>query len=296
MTRYIIYHRSKVGEELDRYDEDELNLVINELEGLGKAYYVYDMKTNQDYTLKQLKKREGIRDSVDDVFDISTTEMGGYWESLLKGEDLDYLHNKKNVKGKIVYMTPNQYYRESAKVLNKMHNNSKNNFQSLVRTRSIDKNYMKKLEEVITKKHEKFPIPVLDISDNCGQEGLHRMMVAGNLYGWNTKFPVLLVENYYDEKPEEILRDIINKTKRNEFNNYNEILRFLDKLLVNSIFHENFDTNFSDDETKVVIIATYRDKDYKAYEDVDEFKIKPSKYNQTKENEEEDKLLKQLDL
>lgn len=295
MTRYIIYHRSKVGEEIDRYDEDELDLVISELEGLGRAFYVYDMETKEDYTLKQLKKREGIRDSANDVFDVTTTEMGGYWEDLLKGRDLDYYHNKKNVKGKIAYMTPNEYYSESAKVLSKMHNGHSTP-QNLKRSRSIDPEYIKQLEEVITKKHEKFPIPVLDISDHPGQEGLHRMMVAGNLYGWNTKFPVLFVENYSDKKPEEVLRDIINMAKRNEFKSYDELIYFIRKLLMNSIFHYNNDVTFNNDETKVVVFGEYNDKDYEVYEDIDEFNIKPEHYNEEKENKEEDKLLKELDI
>lgn len=41
----------------------------------------------------------------------------------------------------------------------------------------------------------KFPLPYLNLADNA-QEGRHRMAVAAELFGWNEKFPVLVVTKY----------------------------------------------------------------------------------------------------
>lgn len=236
-----------------------------------------------------------ILDGPENIFDITTTETGGYWEDLLKGRDLGYLNNKRNLKGRIVYMTPNEYYREAAKVLSRVHEGHAS-VEGLKTSRSIDQKYIKQLEEVITKKHEKFPIPVLDISDRPGQEGLHRMMVAGNLYGWNTKFPVLLIENYSSKNPEEVLKSIVNRLKQSTYKDYNQLFKYANELMMNSIFHENFDVNATDDETQLYLFGEYNNKTYEAFEDFDEFEIEPSEYSEEYEKKKEDKFLKQLDL
>lgn len=217
-------------------------------------------------------KKAMMKDSTPEVFDLTTTEMNGDEEDLLKGRNLEYLHNKKNLKGKIVYMSPNEYYREASKVLSKVHEHNGTS-QALKEQRNADPSYIKELEEVITKKHEKFPIPYLNISDRPGQEGLHRMMAVGNLYGWNTKFPVLLVENYSNVDLEKVLKDIVEKAKRGSYRSWNAVISYLSNMLVNSIFHQNFSVDFNDEETQIIVSGEYNDKDYTAYEDMKEFDV-----------------------
>ncbi len=154
----------------------------------------------------------------EDIFDINTTGTTGSWNDLLKGIDLDYYKNNKNLKGKVIQMTPSEYYKESAK----MFRNSKNSnttAERLKEQRRTDEEVLEDLKDVILKKKKKFPICVLDISYNPGQEGLHRMMVAGDLFGWDKKFPVLLVETYDKARQERIekqqsQRDFENKIEK----------------------------------------------------------------------------------
>lgn len=215
-----------------------------------------------------------LRDNAPDVFDTTTTGGVGYWEWLLKGEDLDYYKNKMNLVGKIVYMTPREYYNECVPILNKMHQSNNNTFNSIVKSRNLDLKYIKELQEVITKKHEKFPICVLDISDNPGQEGLHRMLAIANLYGWDEyKFPVFLIQNYRKIYPKAELEKIVNEAKTHKFKDWNEAISYLDDVLITSIFHKNFDVNFTNDYSQIEVLGTYNDKDYIAYEDVNKFNV-----------------------
>lgn len=183
----------------------------------------YDFKNKRyldsdyDYGTEEVKGK--------DIFDLSTTGCTGSWQDLLKGIDTDYYKNKKNLKGKIVQMSPNEYYNECAKMFNSR-NGSTTNPERLKQQRRTDngEDYNDKLKEVILEKKKKFPIPVLDLSYNPGQEGLHRMMVAGDLFGWNTKFPVLFVETYDKVRQERIEKDVAQK----EFNyRMDDILRGL---------------------------------------------------------------------
>lgn len=156
-----------------------------------------------------------------DIFDVSTTGTTGSWQDLLKGKDLDYYKNRKNLKSKIVQMSPEEYYRECAKMFRASQGTSSTS-ESLKESRRIDngENFIDNLKDVILKKKKKFPICVLDISHTPGQEGLHRMMVAGELFGWDTKFPVLLVETYDKARQERIEHDVAQR----EFNYFMERL------------------------------------------------------------------------
>lgn len=293
LERYIMYHNTRVGEEIHRYDEDEVDEMLLDWKAIGRGYRVYDIKTGKDYSFAQFKK--SFHDSAEDIFDLTTTGMLGYADDLLNGRDLDYYHNKKNLKGSIVYMTPNEYYKESAKVLGKVHDHFITS-QNLKSQRSFDKDYMKKLEEVITKKHEKFPIPYLNVADKyTGQEGLHRMMVAGNLYGWDTKFPVLLIENYINKKPEDMLAYIVNKLRQGEYKDWNELISHAYDLFNDSIFYSDYSVDFND-ETELILVGEYDGKDYEAYVDTKDFKISPKEYNKEYEKKEEDRFLKKLGL
>lgn len=120
-----------------------------------------------------------------DIFDISTTGMSYYDKFLPSNEQT----SDERI-GKIVYMTPQQYYEECAKNIFK-----NSSVKSLIQQRGVyDKDIIEYLEKVILQKKKKFPITVLDYSSKA-QEGLHRMYTAGELFGWDdTKYPVLVVD------------------------------------------------------------------------------------------------------
>ena len=159
-----------------------------------------------------------------DIFDTSTTGTTGSWKDLLLGNDVDYYKNKKNLVGEIVQMSPQEYYEACADMFSsKKH--KKVTANDLKQQREYDKKTLDYLKTVITDKKKKFPIAVLDLSYYPGQEGLHRMMVAGDLFGWDTKFPVLVIKTYDQEKQKRIERNYA----QNKFNdNVEKAIRYLD--------------------------------------------------------------------
>lgn len=122
-----------------------------------------------------------------DIFDISKTGMS-YYDNFLNSEDLKYMETAKGVTGKIEQLTPKEYFEDAADIFG-------TNTERLIRNVSSDTYTIKHLEHVIIKYKRKFPLPFLNYAANS-QEGMHRMHVAGELFGWDTKFPVLIVTEY----------------------------------------------------------------------------------------------------
>ena len=142
------------------------------------------------------------------VFDKNITGMTYYDQLLPSNPDYEYYSNKRNVESKIKYMTPERYYEYCAKdIFNTSVDNLKNQ-------RSFELDYIEKLKTVITEKKKKFPITILDFNEKQ-QEGLHRMFVVGELFGWrNERFPVLCV---YPKTEDLILKESKKrKSKKNK--------------------------------------------------------------------------------
>lgn len=126
-----------------------------------------------------------------------TDKVGmSYYDDFLDPEGLKYKQKAKNRTGEIVYMSPNEYFEMCEKYSKKIFGET-TTADSLKRQRERDAETNEELEELM-KNGTKINLCFINLADG-GQEGLHRMMVAGNLYGWNTKFPVLLVTTYDDE-------------------------------------------------------------------------------------------------
>ena len=118
-----------------------------------------------------------------------------FGNDFLNKKDLTYRQESKNRTGKIVMMTPEEYYEEcSEHAWGNYVPVDKLKAQRKANEGTID--YLKNLLD----KGGKFDLPYINKADH-GQEGLHRMMVAGDLYGWDTKFPVLVID-VYDEQVE----------------------------------------------------------------------------------------------
>ena len=104
----------------------------------------------------------------------------------------DYMRDKENMVGEVEYMTPRKYFEECAKVFTE-HSDHTVSFDDLVRQRNIDKRTLAELEDIITKYHTKLFMPYINYAEGQ-QEGLHRMLVAANMFGWDKeKFPVLSI-------------------------------------------------------------------------------------------------------
>ena len=119
-----------------------------------------------------------------------------YYNEFLNSKELNYKQRAKNRTGEIVLMSPTEYFNECSQ-----HGFSIGpvDVNHVIQGRRADKESIQWLENHM-KQGGKFYLPYIDYAAHS-QEGLHRMMVAGDLYGWDTKFPVLVV-TVYDEDVE----------------------------------------------------------------------------------------------
>lgn len=127
-------------------------------------------------------------------FNTSTTGMS-YYDNFLNEKDLAYMQKAKNLTGKIIMMSPNEYYEACSRDIF----NGRSSVEDLKRSREYSKfkdntSFIDKYKSLM-QSGTKFPLCTLNYATPT-QEGLHRMYAAGELYGWNTKFPVLVVEDY----------------------------------------------------------------------------------------------------
>ena len=117
------------------------------------------------------------------LFDITRSESS-YGQSFL--DNLGKTDSKGRV-GKIVEMSPTEYFKACAKGFG-------SSYDAQINQIKADKGTYQLLSDVIDKYNRQFPITYLDYSNGFAQEGRHRMYVAGERFGWNTKFPVLVIE------------------------------------------------------------------------------------------------------
>ena len=118
-----------------------------------------------------------------DIFKLDTDTS--YYNNFLNEKDLAYMQKSKNRTGEVVYMTPSQYYEECA---TKIFDTTVAELKRQRRANSED--ITQYIDDMLS--GDKFPLCYLNYADH-GQEGLHRMMAAGEAFGWDTKFPVLVV-------------------------------------------------------------------------------------------------------
>lgn len=124
----------------------------------------------------------------------------------------------------IVQMSPRQYLEACAEGFG-------STFSNQITSVKSDVNILQHLADVIQKYKVRFPITYLDYSYNrFNQEGRHRMYVAGELFGWDTKQPVMIIRTTDEAtkaKKEETITRYINKalrrTKQYEFVDLDDI-------------------------------------------------------------------------
>lgn len=131
-----------------------------------------------------------------------------YYNDFLTADGLKYMQDQKNRTGEIVYMSPDEYFRECA---SKIFNVSQ---QYLEDSRSNNTDTIIEYTSAM-KRGDVFPLPYINYAD-VAQEGLHRMMAAGDAFGWNTKFPVLVV-TVYDEDTEAYRQNAYNMRRYEQY-------------------------------------------------------------------------------
>lgn len=123
-----------------------------------------------------------------DIFDINVASNSWAGNFI---DDPTYMLKNENMVMHIEDMSPKEYWQTCARdVFHKP-------METLLHQwRTLDAKTIEHLKEVILKYKRKFPITYIDYAhhDGAKQEGLHRMIVAGDLFGWDTKFPVMIIE------------------------------------------------------------------------------------------------------
>lgn len=143
---------------------------------LKENFYYIDDEEYFDYGTKDITKwiEPDKLPYSSEVFDTST--LGGY-----HAYD-DYLHDSKY----IVHTTPNEYFEHVAKGRNQSVN-------QVIKHVESDKEVLDHLMNVLLIAKKSFPMPYISKSNGARQEGLHRIYVFAQLYGWNKSFPCLLL-------------------------------------------------------------------------------------------------------
>lgn len=167
----------------------------------------------------------------DQVVDLHKTGMSYYDDFLSDNPKIKERLAEKNLKGEVVMMSPEEYYQACADY---GFPNSHPSVESLKNTRRRDERILNHLKNVLTVYKHRFPMPMLNKADS-GQEGLHRMMVIGDMFGWDHKVPVLVVDwadedlakqqehRRFVEKLQYRIRMAVQQTLRYKFANIAEL-------------------------------------------------------------------------
>ena len=125
------------------------------------------------------------------VVDLHRTGMS-FYDDFLNGDTttLNYLKNEKNLVGQVEIMSPAKYFQACSDY---GFINTHPSVTELVRQRRQDLTTLQHLKDVLLVYKRRFPMPVLNKAESA-QEGLHRMLVIADLYGWDHEVPVLVVD------------------------------------------------------------------------------------------------------
>ena len=120
-----------------------------------------------------------------EIFDTSRQETS-YGEKFIRLADTGKTDSQGR-KSKIVQMSPQEYFLACADGFG-------SSYSAQISQIADDEEQLQMLNDVIDKYHKRFPLTYLDYSGiSFGQEGRHRMYVAGEKFGWDTKHPVLII-------------------------------------------------------------------------------------------------------
>lgn len=204
-----------------------------------------------------------------DVVDLKHTGMS-FYDQFIQGnqKEIDYLKDKKNLVGEVVMMSPTEYFKACSEY---GFPNSHPSIETLKQQRYRDEKTLNHLKAVLTVYKKKFPMPMLNKAE-AGQEGLHRMLVIGDMFGWDHKVPVLIVDwadkqlAYEQQKKERIqkieynIRKAVKQALEYKFRNIEELEEQLQWELDKVFEYSDIETpvNFeliSDEQNKEFTVA-----------------------------------------
>jgi len=174
-------------------------------------------------------------------FDVTKSEMSKY---------TDYLRDPENTNkyfkttSSIEMLSPREYFEACAEIFD-------STFEKQYKQIQRESEDLEHLKNVILKQKKKFPITVLNYAENM-QEGRHRMFTLGELFGWDKKYPVLVVRETLEGK---------------EYKKQQAIFRGLNRL-TNRALEFTFDS-YEDAIEEIRYHLDRELKDYYDYEDLD---------------------------
>ena len=217
-----------------------------------------------------------------DVVDLKHTGMS-FYDQFIQGnqEDIDYLRDNKNLVGEVVMMSPTEYFKACSEY---GFPNSHPSVETIKQQRYRDEKTLNHLKDVLTVYKKKFPMPMLNKAE-AGQEGLHRMLVIGDMFGWDHKVPVLVVDwadkqlAYEQQKRARIqkieynIRKAVKQALEYKFRNIEELEEQLQWELDRVFEYSDVDTPVrfeltSDEQNKEFTVAIGEASYSFAYEDV----------------------------
>lgn len=211
----------------------------------------------------------------DDIF-ASRTYVPFYDQILKHPEEAA---EEENLKAQIQYMSPREYYQHCA------YDIFHTTVQKLINQREYDKAVNDDIKELIVDHKRKVFLPYINFAENT-QEGLHRMYVAAQLFGWDHEFPVLVI-NYADteraqrEEQEKINLKIYNTIKKAVRQavqySYTDIKDFEENLqwFIDREFYDDESTKFTLSQLDDEINITVKGVTYSFLSDEINFKEKP---------------------
>ena len=172
---------------------------IKELNNLDEKEVVRLARDKYDYKTKTIEWEETPNGRIpkNGIFDTDT--LGGYSQY---SEDLA---DKKN----IIQMTPKEYFKLCAQGF-------QTTYEEQIKQVEAEREHLDFLEDVILEDNKQFPMPYIDMEHPKYQEGRHRMYVAGELFGWDTKQPVLAT----NDSKTKFLTDEAREKYNNEYSEY----------------------------------------------------------------------------
>ena len=183
-TENLIFKEIRNKGYLDNLKELRAKVVEQRLSirDINEAYLDAEQKF-WDYGTKELTDQEKIDTGVASNFGT---------RDLLQGSE-----NYPDLVYDIVPLTPDQYFKLCSIVQGYSP-------EILKQQISKEKYKLNHLQQVLLTHKKQFPLPYICFdakSELYGQEGKHRMFILGQLYGWDKKFPVQVIQNKDERVP-----------------------------------------------------------------------------------------------
>lgn len=202
--------------------------------------------------------------STDNIVDVTKTGTG-YYDDFLSADKNKHLQEESNLTGKIISMSPEEYYKKCAESIFEC---SVNELKS---SRQADTGVIEKLKAVLLKYKRKLCIPVIDYAGKY-QDGLHRMCAIGELYGWNFSVPVLVVD-WYDK---DLANNISNEEEQAKIDQEN-----IEKAIDKSLKHSYKDINQFRDQLSAELSEVFKNDNRRKVPDHIELKETADDYSFT---------------